>query len=94
MPGFAADYVDPKRAFELRAQEYERIIERINGKLAEAERGYGKGLVAVREAHAFVSAIIRDSSAEASEWKSDTLKRANPLLGYLASALQDLEQSR
>lgn len=59
MPGYAADRVDPKAAFEKRAQEYERIIEGLNQKLAQSERVAKKGLSTIQEAHSIVSAISR-----------------------------------
>ena len=94
MPGFARDYVDPKDAFEKRAQEYEVLLQAANEKRVLAERGHSVGLSAVREAQALVTSIVRDEEKDAETWKSNSLKTASRLLSFLSAAIQSLEQSQ
>jgi len=94
MPYYARTDPDPKHDLEKRSQEYERKIEHIAGKLAESERRFGKGLKALREAHAFLSAINRDQTKDTQEWMSETLKKARPVLSILDAVIQEMERQQ
>ena len=94
MPGYARDQIDPKGAFEKRAQEYEALLEKANEKRAQAERGHGIGLTAAREAQALVTSIVRDEEKDAETWKANSLKTVSRLLSFLSAAIQKLEQSQ
>ena len=94
MPGYAAEYVDPKRAFEIKAAEYERIIDGLGGKLAESERRGGKALIALRDVHAFLSTLLReegkgDKGDEA--WQKRRPQMTQAVKNKAESAIQELE---